>query len=45
MWHATYISYIKELVSIAQDHYPERLANVFIVDAPFIFKGVWSVIR
>lgn len=44
-WHAKYVSYIHGLVDIAQNQYPERLRRVLMVNAPFIFKGVWAIIR
>jgi hypothetical protein len=44
LWHAGYISYINQLVDIAQNQYPERLRRVLMLNAPFIFKGVWNVI-
>ena len=44
-WHANYVTYIHGLVDIAQNQYPERLRRVLMVNAPFIFKGVWAVIR
>jgi hypothetical protein len=45
LWHAKYVSYIQGLVDIAQNQYPERLRRVLMVSAPFIFKGVWAIIR
>ena len=44
MWHATYVSYIKELISLVQNHFPERLLHVFILNAPYIFQGIWAII-
>lgn len=44
MWHGNYFMYIKALVGIAQDQYPERLANIFIYNAPFIFRATWTLI-
>lgn len=34
----------KIFLHLAADHYPERLGNIFLVDAPKIFSGFWSVI-
>ena len=43
--HALYFSYVKQLVSINQDHNPERLARAFLVNVPMIFAAAWRVIR
>jgi hypothetical protein len=32
-------------VYVHQDNYPELMGKLFIVNAPFIFKGAWSVIK
>lgn len=34
----------KIFLQIAADHYPERLGNFFIVDAPRLFSSLWSAI-
>jgi len=34
----------KIFLHLAADHYPERLGNFFLVDAPKIFSGLWNVI-
>ena len=44
-WHASYLGYIKILVDIAQNQYPERLRRVVLVNAPFLFRSCWVVIR
>lgn len=31
-------------ISILQDYYPERLAKVFIIHAPYIFTTMWKII-
>ena len=38
-------SMTSKLISITQDHFPERLGLGLIINAPTVFKGVWSVIR
>ena len=44
LWHGSYMGYINRLVDIAQNQYPERLRRVFLVNAPFLFRGAWSII-
>ena len=34
LWHGQYFLYIKQLVGLAQDQYPERLANVYVHTRP-----------
>jgi hypothetical protein len=38
------LSFARELLSILQNHYPERLGVLFLFDAPFIFRAFWKVI-
>jgi hypothetical protein len=35
----------KIFLSLAADHYPERLGTFFVVDAPALFSGLWNVIE
>ena len=44
MWHGRYMSYIKQLVGIAQDQYPERLGRAVLLHVPTLFKAAWAVI-
>jgi hypothetical protein len=44
-WHGSYLGYVKTLVDIAQNQYPERLRRVVLVNAPFLFRASWVVIR
>ncbi len=37
--------FAKTIGTIDQDHYPEQLAKMFIVNAPGLFTGVWRLIR
>lgn len=32
------------VVACAQNHYPERLGVLILVDAPFVFRAFWKVI-
>ncbi|KAL3788980.1 hypothetical protein HJC23_012685 [Cyclotella cryptica] len=36
---------VKRLLYNLRDHYPERLEHVFVVDAPFIFRAFWAMIK
>jgi len=40
---------VKSLVklgsSIAQDYYPEQLGQLMIVNAPWVFQGIWAVVK
>ncbi|KDO24147.1 hypothetical protein SPRG_10574 [Saprolegnia parasitica CBS 223.65] len=37
--------FVKEVAVINQDHYPETLNRVFIVNAPLFFYGTWKLIE
>ena len=30
---------------IAQDYYPEQLGQMMIVNAPWVFTGIWAVVK
>eukprot|EP01040_Poterioochromonas_malhamensis_P000117 gene117-123_t len=36
---------VKILIHILQNHYPDTLEKIFIVDAPFLFSACWAIIR
>ena len=36
---------VAKLLFTLRDHFPERLEHVFVVDAPFIFRAFWAVIK
>jgi len=36
--------FVKIAISIGQDNYPEIMSKMYIVNAPFMFKGAWAVI-
>mmetsp|Transcript_32089 Transcript_32089/g.102197 ORF Transcript_32089/g.102197 Transcript_32089/m.102197 type:complete len:168 (-) Transcript_32089:160-663(-) len=38
-------NYIKAISAMDQDNYPEHLGQMFIVNAPYVFKGIWSAIK
>ena len=37
--------YIKQASAISQDHYPERLGKLYIINSPWGFSGVWSIVK
>lgn len=43
---ATHVySYVKQASALSQNYYPERLGRLYIINAPWGFSGVWSVIK
>ena len=38
-------AFIKLATDIAQDHYPEILGNMYIVNAGYLFSGLWALIK
>ena len=37
--------FIKPASQMAQDNYPQILGNMFIINAPFLFTGIWAIVR
>jgi hypothetical protein len=37
--------YVKQASSISQDHYPERLGKLYLINAPWGFSSVFSVVK
>ena len=37
--------YVRSASAISQDHYPERLGKLYLINAPWGFSGVWSVVK
>ena len=37
--------YVKQTSAISQDHYPERLGKLYIINAPWGFSSVFSVVK
>ena len=37
--------FLKFSSKISQDFYPELLGKSFIINAPWIFKGIWSIVK
>jgi hypothetical protein len=38
-------SYVRQASSLSQNYYPERLGKLYIINAPWGFSGVWTVVR
>lgn len=38
-------AFLKFSSKMAQDYYPELLGKSFIVNAPWVFQGVWSIVK
>jgi len=38
-------NFIQLASKVAQDNYPEILGKMFIINAPLLFNGVWTVIK
>ncbi len=36
---------VQQVSSVAQNYYPETLGKMFIINAPFLFKGIWQIIK
>lgn len=37
--------FVKPASEMAQNNYPEILGNMFILNAPFLFTGIWAMVR
>eukprot|EP00392_Amoebophrya_sp_AT5.2_P000672 g673.t1 len=44
LWHAKYFKYLQTLITITQDHNPQRLGKAYLVNAPDLFAAAWKVI-
>ena len=36
---------LKLAANVGSDYYPEIMGNLFVVNAPYLFSGVWSVVK
>lgn len=37
--------FVKPASEMAQNNYPEILGNMFILNAPFLFTGIWAIVK
>jgi hypothetical protein len=44
-WHSPPLNVVKDMLVMLKDHYPERLHKVYLVDAPVVFRALWSIIK
>jgi hypothetical protein len=38
-------SYVRQASAISQNYYPERLGRLYLINAPWGFSGVWSIVK
>ena len=36
---------VQNASKISQDNYPEQLGQLMIVNAPYVFSGVWKIVK
>jgi len=36
---------VKLAAKVGSDYYPEIMGNLYIVNAPFLFAGIWTIIK
>ena len=44
-WHTPPLEFVKDMLVMLKDNYPERLHQVYVVDAPVVFWALWSLIK
>ena len=37
--------FVKPVSAMAQNNYPEILGNMFIINAPMLFTGIWAMVK
>ena len=37
-------AFLQATIKVASDNYPESIYKTYLVNTPFVFRGVWSVI-
>jgi hypothetical protein len=45
LFNAEIRSIVQEATAVSQDYFPETMAKMFILNAPFWFRGAWFVIK
>jgi len=43
--HTEGLRYLRALLTLSQDHYPEMLGTLFIVNSPWVFHTLWHIIK
>ena len=38
-------TYLKQVSTLSQNYYPERLGRLYIINAPWGFSGIWGVVK
>lgn len=44
-WNARSIKLLRMALGVMTNYYPEVLGKLFIINAPFIFRGIFSIIK
>lgn len=46
---STFNSQVRELCKLAakvgSDYYPEIMGNLFVINAPMLFSGIWAIVK
>ena len=45
MWNKQTIRMVQKAAKIAQDYYPEHMGKFVLCNAPFIFTGIWALVK
>jgi phosphatidylinositol/phosphatidylcholine transfer protein len=43
--HRQGLSYLQTCIRMGQDNYPEMLGNLYIINAPWLFKSLWAIVK
>jgi len=43
--HQQGLSYLRHVLHLTQDNYPEMLGNLYIVNAPWVFNMIWKIVK
>lgn len=44
-WQAPPLSCTREMLDVLQNHYPERMHRIYVVNAPVLFWGLWNIVK
>jgi hypothetical protein len=45
LWNKVTTRFVKAATKISSDHYPEGMGKMLIVNAPWIFNGIYSLVK